>query len=246
MKKIIVALILLFNSSLMAQNCSVLVDSLKGNYVGECQKGIANGYGTAIGIHTYVGNFKNGYPDGKGKYLWENGNWYDGFWVKGLFEGEGTLHLAKTKTSDTSELKGFWVKGKFKGVHKSSFAVDVMSNKINEVNIREVGKTGEDITIIVKSITGGALTVMGGGPMARSENTSELSNTIPKPKLTDMQVLMGSYLSRFDDEYSPIANKYTLKHVVFPISFFLSFNSERIKVDIFEKGNWTIDVKLDK
>lgn len=245
MKNMLVVLLLLSVSHLSAQNCAVMVAALKGSYTGECKKGIANGNGTAVGIDTYVGNFKNGYPDGKGKYSWKNGNWYDGFWKKGVFEGEGTLHSAKTNTSDTSELKGFWANGKFKGVRKSSFTVDVMSNKINDVNVRKAGKTGEDITIVVKSITGGGSTLLGGSPM-QTETTVVSSNTIPKVKLTDIQVLSGSYLTKVDNEYSPIANKYTLQHVVFPISLYLSFDSERIKVDLSEKANWIIDVKLDK
>ncbi len=246
MKKIIVVLLLLSNSYLFAQNCAVMVDSLKGSYTGECKKGIANGNGTAVGIDMYVGNFKNGYPDGKGKYSWKNGNWYDGFWKNGIFEGQGTLHVAKTNTSDASELKGLWVNGKFKGVHKSAFTVNVMSNKISDVNIRKAGKTGEDITIIVKSITGGSGTLLGGTSSVQADGTYTSTNSIPKPKLTDIQVLLGSYLTKFDDEYSPIANKYTLKNVVFPISLFLSFDAERVKIDIFDKASWIIDVKLDK
>ena len=121
-----------------------------------------------------------------------------------------------------------------------------MSNKISEVNVHETGKVGDDITIIVKSITGGGMTLMGGGSMIRNDSTFSSSNSIPKPKLTDLQVLKGSYINKIDDEYSPIANKYTLKHAEFPISLFLSFNSEQVKVDIFEKGNWTIDIRLDK
>ena len=245
MKKILVIVLLLSASHLLAQNCTVMVAALKGSYTGECKKGIANGNGTAVGIDTYVGNFKNGYPDGKGKYSWKNGDWYDGSWKKGVFEGEGTLHVAKTNTSDTSEMKGFWSNGKFKGVNKSSFTVDVLSNKISDVNIHKAGKTGEDITIVVKSTTGGGSTLLGGSPI-QTETTIVSSNTIPKVKLTDIQVLSGSYLTKVDDEYSPITNKYTLRNVVFPISLYLSFDSERIKVDLFEKANWIIDVKLDK
>ena len=58
---------------LLSQPCSVSVDSLKGEYNGDCKKGKAEGKGTAVGIDSYKGNFKNGYPNGEGKYIWKNG-----------------------------------------------------------------------------------------------------------------------------------------------------------------------------
>ena len=244
--KITPLFLLLFSFSyLFAQNCEVKIDSLKGSYTGECYKGMANGNGTAVGIDIYAGNFKNGYPDGNGKYTWKNGNWYDGYWKKGLFEGEGTLHVAKTITTDSSELKGYWAKGKYIGNYKVPFSVDILSNRINEANVRKSGKAGDDIILTVKSITGGGLTLIGGS-IIKNDSSNTSSNTIAKPRLTDIQVLRGSYLNKFDDEYSPISNKYTFKQVEFPISFYLSFDSERVKIDIYEKGNWVIDIKLDK
>ena len=62
-------------SNIFSQPCSVNVDSLKGQYVGSCKKGKADGKGTATGVDSYIGNFKKGYPDGYGKYTWKNGIW---------------------------------------------------------------------------------------------------------------------------------------------------------------------------
>jgi len=50
----------------LSQSCEVKVDSLKGQYTGGCRKGLANGNGTATGIDSYTGDFKNGYPEGEG------------------------------------------------------------------------------------------------------------------------------------------------------------------------------------
>ncbi len=51
MKKILIYFVLVFStSSLLSQSCSVSVDSLKGQYIGNCRKGKAEGKGTAIGI----------------------------------------------------------------------------------------------------------------------------------------------------------------------------------------------------
>ncbi|MBK8494067.1 MAG: hypothetical protein IPL50_02955 [Chitinophagaceae bacterium] len=85
MKKLIFLLFLTFTiKTLSAQTptCTVLLDSLKGTYEGECKNGKANGKGKAVGINTYDGEFKNGYPEGKGKYTWSNGDYYYGGWKK--------------------------------------------------------------------------------------------------------------------------------------------------------------------
>ena len=57
-------------TKLFSQNCFVAVDSLKGQYTGDCKNGKANGTGTVKGIDSYAGSFKNGYPNGVGTYTW--------------------------------------------------------------------------------------------------------------------------------------------------------------------------------
>ena len=83
------SMVLAFNM-VIAQNapCAVLLDSIKGTYVGDCANGKANGEGTASGTDVYQGAFKNGLPDGNGKYTWKNGDFFYGGWKKGLKEGK--------------------------------------------------------------------------------------------------------------------------------------------------------------
>ena len=69
------------------QECNVMLDSLKGSYIGEYRKGLANGTGTATGTDSYTGQFKNGYPDGNGKYTRKNGEY------KGKFEKPYTTEM---------------------------------------------------------------------------------------------------------------------------------------------------------
>ena len=89
--KVFFIFIVLCRSLLMAQidSCRVLVKDIAGNYKGDCLNGLANGKGAAIGKDTYVGNFVNGFPDGKGKYKYYNGNVFTGYWSKGLKNGQG-------------------------------------------------------------------------------------------------------------------------------------------------------------
>jgi hypothetical protein len=95
-----------------SQSCEVKVDSLKGQYSGGCKNGLANGNGTATGTDSYRGNFKNGYPDGEGKYTWKNGSTYEGSWKKGVFDGMGTLKKV-SNTDDTIDMSGFWSEGTY-------------------------------------------------------------------------------------------------------------------------------------
>jgi hypothetical protein len=230
-----------------SQSCIVNVDSLKGQYLGECKKGKANGTGAATGIDSYKGNFKNGYPEGYGKYIWKNGNWYEGNWEKGLFDGEGSLHtISKGNAKEFIEQKGFWKRGDYIGINKEPFLIDIFSNKISNVEVYKVANTGDNIIITVKSTTGGGSTLLGGSQIKTESSTILVSNTIAKASLRAIEVQKGSYSMKVEDTQSPIKNKYTLLQVVYPVILFLSIETERVKVEIFEKGNWTINIALDK
>ena len=75
---------------LNAQNdCKVLVPELNGTYLGKCKKGLAHGFGKAVGKDTYEGTFKKGLPNGQGLYTWASGATYDGEWVYGQRDGLG-------------------------------------------------------------------------------------------------------------------------------------------------------------
>lgn len=228
----------LFTTGLLSQSCNVSVDSLKGQYIGTCKKGKAEGKGTAIGIDSYTGDFKNGYPDGQGKYTWKNGNWYEGFWKNGLFEDQGTLSKAN-KPDSVLVLTGFWKKGKYIGRYEKPYIVHSITNNISDINIRKLNSIESEITLTLKNITGGA---------------SNLSNPqLPKSRLIDIQTIEGRFLDEITDETSSsIANKYILRKVTFPFYAIFSFEVtstklqvEKVGVEIFENGIWYIQVNID-
>ncbi len=77
---------------------------------GDCD----SGKGTYIykeGSAKYVGEFKNGLPDGEGAIFYTNGERYTGDWAVGSFNGKGTLYLP-----DGTEVDGYWKDGTFMGV----------------------------------------------------------------------------------------------------------------------------------
>lgn len=95
-------------------NCKVLSVKLQDSYVGECKNRLANGEGTARGVDTYEGKFKDGVPHGKGKYVYQDGSYYTGEFKNGLRHGEGTFHEMNKETATiTSGKLGLWKNDEF-------------------------------------------------------------------------------------------------------------------------------------
>lgn len=231
-------------SAITAQPCSVRIDSLKGSYTGGCKKGMADGMGTAVGIDTYTGYFKNGYPFGQGKYTWKNGSWYDGNWKQGLFDGNGTFYKAEDNKPDTATvITGYWEAGKYISNYQKPYTIYALTNGVSDATLRKAKKTNSvlpEVTIYVKSITAGG---------------SSLGDALlPKPRLTDVQLIEGRYQQLVNNETTTISNKYILRNVVFPFIAILSFETnsinspmpaERVRIELTEKGDWYVRVSID-
>jgi hypothetical protein len=231
-----------FASVILSQPCSVNIDSLKGEYTGGCKKGKANGYGTAVGVDSYTGDFKNGLPEGEGKYTWKNGTWYDGNWKSGLFDGNGTFNKIDENNPDSATLMtGFWKEGKYVGKFQKPFSVRSLTNGINDVSARKNGSSKAEITIVVRSTTAGG--------------SSIYKAILPKPKLVNVELFQGQYQQQTDNETSFISNKYTFKNVTFPFQAVFTFETsgtnprplplEKIKVEFAEACGWYVQVNID-
>lgn len=241
MKIMLFFFMLIFSSiNLLSQSCTVNVDSLKGQYTGGCKKGIAEGTGTATGTDSYSGDFKNGYPDGEGKYTWRNGSWYEGNWKKGVFDGNGTFSKVDENKPDSAILlTGFWIKGNYIGKNRKPFSVKELTNGISQANIRKMRSTGAEITIVVKSITAGGSSIS--------------SPILPKPMLIEITPFEGRFQQRIDNENSsPVTNSYILRGVTFPYHCILSFKTqaqslheEKVEIEIAETADWFIEINID-
>jgi hypothetical protein len=242
-KKSLLFFILFFSASaILSQSCIVSIDSLKGQYTGGCKKGKADGHGTAVGVDSYTGNFKNGYPDGEGKYTWKNGTWYNGNWRAGLFDGNGTFNkIDENKPDSATLLTGFWQAGKYIGKYQKPYSIVSLTNGVSEVSARKLRDTGAEITIAVKSITGGG--------------SSLYKSPLPKPKLVNIELIEGRFQQQADNESSPLTNIYTFRNVTFPFSAIFTFETsgtnpqplpvEKIKVEISETSSWYIHVNIE-
>lgn len=215
--------------STKAQNCKVLLSSIAGSYEGGCKNDKANGQGKSVGIDSYEGNFKNGLPEGFGRYKWKEGNWYEGNFKLGQRSGEGTLHSPAVTSSD-SVITGFWAKDSYVGLYEYPFKVVSKSYMVNTVSLAfENAMEPAQIVVNLSSVKGGSEDVHG---------------TIPKPELTAIDVKKGSYLTKKEVNTMKKINTYFLTNVKYPFSATLSLGEEDVAIDINKAGNWKIDIVL--
>jgi hypothetical protein len=213
-----------------SQNCTVVPEALKGTYDGGCKNEKADGTGTAIGIDSYIGQFKNGNPDGTGKYTWKNGDWFQGEWKKGSREGEGTMHYAEKNPGDS--LKGFWKKDKYAGKYEKPYKVMYKTGNIGNINVVKENDSDKEIMFTIKSQFGGTMTVHG---------------QLPKIVITTINVENGTFLTRFDDNSNPKTSMTTLRNVTFPIVLKMTLSSEDVlEIEFLEEGKYNVEFKTNK
>ncbi|KAF0197337.1 MAG: hypothetical protein FD166_1979 [Bacteroidetes bacterium] len=129
MKNLALTIILLvLGLSIYAQpdSCKVLYGKISGIYTGKCLNGLANGKGKSIGEDTYIGTFKDGLPDGKGKYLFKNGDTFQGYWQNGQKDGKGKFEY--TLNGKKCTLIGYWRNDEYVGVNEPGVAYRVTSS----------------------------------------------------------------------------------------------------------------------
>lgn len=206
-------------SSALAQDCKVEPENLKGTYTGECINGKAEGKGIATGLNRYEGFFRKGYPDGEGKYVWEDQSWYFGNFRKGNREGLGEMHYSINGRDST--VNGYWKKDKYVGKYEKAYAVMGNTTRINRIDVRSQQKDGNTIII----------------------NTKAISQNYPV-YITDITVLSGNYLNKSNMNVSNGA-MLILKQVTFPFrARFNIANGENVDILFNEPGDWDVNIDL--
>lgn len=216
-------------------DCLVAMDSIKGTYTGACNNGKANGEGKSVGIDTYEGTFKNGLPEGKGKYTWKNGNYYFGNWKKGLKDGKGEIHL------EDSVIYGFWKKDVYKGRYENPYIIHNTTSGVGKVEVNKIkGSTSSIITIEVSSMTGG-----GAVTTTRPSGTEgvALATTAPAVSLTDIRIQTGTYNTKAVNKLSGKEIN-VLQGVIFPFKATFVFGNNSVEIEILEEGEWSIQVPI--
>jgi hypothetical protein len=239
MKSLFIFLLISMNHCYGQQsNCIVKVKELQGAYEGDCKDGKASGKGNAIGEDMYKGNFRNGYPDGTGKYTWKNGNWYEGAFKNGIREGMGTMHFIALTNKD-SVITGYWKSGTFAGaLYENAYKVISKSFLVSSATIQQLKTTTTpfQIEIYLTSVSGGAPSIynlQNGG-----------SGELPKPEVTDISVTKGSFLTQTAVTGGNKSNYYYLKNVDYPFGATLFIGQEEVTIELNNAANYKLDISI--
>lgn len=122
-----------YNHVTAQEQCRVLNPRIAGSYTGPCKKGLADGKGEAYGTDQYSGDFRKGLPNGRGKYIWENGDTYEGSWKNGTRDGEGTYRF-RYEGRD-SVITGIWENDIFIGEKKEVPYVIKYKNSVSRISV---------------------------------------------------------------------------------------------------------------
>ena len=230
-KNVLFLLFLSITNFIFSQNCTVKVKELQGSYEGDCVKGLAEGDGKAIGIDTYIGNFVKGVPDGFGKYMYKNNNFYIGSFKKGKKHGLGEVHyLDGTKKDADTLLKGYWKEDNYIGLYPYQYKTINKSGLVREVNYTNEGNANNPkITIELTKENSGQ---------------QSFSSIISNPVLRNITLKGGSYTNIEKVTTQTTKNIYYLLNVEFPFKAVLEIDDEQVEVEINQKADWKIFIKL--
>jgi hypothetical protein len=209
------------------QICEVSIQAIKGTYTGNCDKGKANGTGKSIGTDIYEGEFKKGYPDGYGKYTWENKSYYEGYWKRGLREGKGTMHFIYENGTD-SALTGFWKKDKFVGFYEKPFIINNTSSRISKVDCKVISNERNNIKMTFHQLF----------------SASTMDAPMSVAELRSITVVEGTYYTKFNQVLGNNSVTY-IQQVSFPFTakFYMN-NGEEFEIRFQEPGEWDVYVDI--
>jgi hypothetical protein len=129
-----------------------------GTYVGEFRDGKPNGLGTLTYRHhgEYVGEFRDGWPSGRGAYAYPDGRRYVGEWRNGDFNGRGVRTYPDGRKED-----GEWSGGKLIRSAKENSPLSDTSKKPPAaiVDASEINQS-RPVVLIGSEIFGGVLPLL--------------------------------------------------------------------------------------
>ena len=138
--------------------CLVDMESIKGTYTGGCKKGLADGYGKAVGLDTYEGEFKKGLPHGEGIYTWRSGKKFEGKFQNGRMHGKGAV--TQNINGADSLTTGFWRQDAYVGMEFLPDVGIVSRRNVDRIAISQEPGNGGRIRIrfIRMGVKNGAIT----------------------------------------------------------------------------------------
>jgi hypothetical protein len=180
---------------------------------------------------TYIGEQKNGQPEGKGVLTDTAGNVYNGSFKKGKKDGYGELTLKNAVAGKDNVIVGYWKKDQYIGIYEFPYKIISKSYMISNASVtyEPANPSSNIIEISVESVSGGSAT---------------LSGELPKPTLTDHVFNKGSFQEMIVRTNQQKRNVYIFQNVIFPVQAIFKFGNEDITVDFNETKNYKLTVVL--
>ena len=195
-----------------------------------CQVNNLNAQTNNQAATTYVGDQKNGQPEGMGVLTDTSGSVFKGSFKKGKKEGYGELKY-RTIFDKDSTLVGYWKKDQYVGFYEYPYKIISKSYMVSNANIttEPANPSGNIIEVSVESVSGGSATLAG---------------EMPKPTLTEHTFNKGSFQEMFPRTNQQKRNTYIFQNVIFPIQAVFKFGGEDVTVELNETKNYKITVVL--
>lgn len=234
MKLIITFCLIIINikttSAQTAIDCKVELTSIAGEYYGDCKKGFADGKGESKGKHRYIGFFKNGLPNGKGEYYFNDSTYYSGNFQDGIKEGKGEMHYKFSGKAD-SVLKGYWSADEYRGTKYVTYKF--FSTQHFDADVQPSEKTGNTITINLSNRTGAP----------ESPSTSLYGSPGNVLTITELFSPDGDQIIKVRNNTT--ANRFTAIYQVnkFPVKLTgMLSNGRTFELELYKNARWTINL----
>lgn len=201
-------------------DCKVLLEDISGEYEGDCKKGLAEGYGSAKGKDTYVGNFKKGLPHGTGIYTWANGDVFDGEFEKGMKDGAGKLTVSMAD-GQKKEQSGYWLRDEYIGEHPTPYEVVTRTAGVMSVRLSETENPANDGNALF-------IEIQHKGRATRSPSFG-------------FSIINGMIQDRY-----LVGNITKILVARFPFGFTLNYMGETVEIQVYQEKSWEIKMDFNK
>ncbi len=218
--------------SFSQETCKVMLPGIATRYEGDCKRGKAEGTGKAEGVDYYSGEFKDGLPHGKGIYRWNNGDIYEGDWVKGKMEGQGSKTY-KVANKPDKIVAGFWARDKYLGKFEKPYIIHSQTNQISRIEVRKLSDKQTNKIAVELSNTSGGIPSLG------------VSAAGVKATLTEVIIQTGTYLRIVRLPDGPKGTSQALLDVEFPFRARFRIGTQEMSIEILEPGDWQITAFLN-
>jgi len=210
--------------------CKVNMEQISGSYLGDCKMGLANGEGTARGLHRYTGKFKEGLPNGTGTYYFSDSQYYKGNFQEGKKEGKGEMHFTSSSMSD-SVITGFWSGDEYRGKKYITYAFSTTE----QFDLKEISpsvNSGNTVSIEIATTSGTPNGVSAPGYILQ---LAEL--TSPTSCILKMQ-------SRYESSFKSYA---TYELLGFPCKLFGTLSDgQTFEIELYKAANWKVRLYKNK